>query len=255
MGSMSISAGERKKQALGKLCAIGVGPGDSELLTIKAVRRLKDMKTVFAAISNKQQDSLSVQIARPYLNPGAELIPLHFPMVRDKQLLENVWTENARKVLDVLRRPADAAFITLGDPSTYSTFTYLIRHIEYLEPGIEAEIIPGITSYQAAAARTGVPLAQGEESLAIVSGARGGQELKQMLGVADNLVVLKVYRYFREILEVIREEDLLDKSVAVRKCSLPGESISRDIETWEGDRPSYFTLLLVKKQDKGKKVV
>jgi precorrin-2 methylase len=67
-----------------------------------------------------------------------------------------------------------------------------------------------------------------------------------MLGVADNLVVLKVYRHFREILEVIREEDLLDKSVAVRKCGLPGESISRDIETWEGDVPSYFTLLLVK---------
>ena len=124
MGSMSFSAGEKKKQALGKLCAIGVGPGDSELLTIKAVRRLKDMKTVFAATSNKQQDSLAVQIARPHLNPGAELIPLHFPMARDKQLLENIWTENARKVLDVLRRPADAAFITLGDPSTYSTFTY-----------------------------------------------------------------------------------------------------------------------------------
>ncbi len=241
-------------QKTGTLYGIGVGPGDPELLTIKAERILKSVRTVFTAASNGAGESWAARIAAPHIGPDSRIIPLYFPMKRDRKTLELAWRQNSKEVLDVLNRPEPAAFITLGDPSTYSTFTYLIRHLREMQPSIPIQVIPGITSYQAAAARLVLPLAEGEQSLAICSGARGGQEIEGILKTADNIVVLKAYRRFQSIVEVLKERSLLKNCVAVRHCGLPDESITWDIENWDGDKPSYFTLLLVKKQAERKKL-
>ncbi len=239
---------------MGTLYGIGVGPGDPELLTLKAKRALNKVEVIFSATSGKSTRSLALDIVKDILSPGKKVIPLHFPMTRDKKLLERAWNENSDKVLGQLKKNVDVAFVTLGDPSTYSTFTYLHRVISKKEPRAPVEVIPGITSFQAAAARLKIPLSEGEESLVILSGAKGERELKDVIDICDNMVILKAYRHYDSILKLLEKRNLVGKAIGARNIGLKNESLTRDIRKWDGRNPSYFTLLLVKKQNSKKKL-
>jgi len=243
----------KKSVTSGKLYGIGVGPGDPQLLTIKAMKILEKMKYIFTAASDSSGRSLALEIVSDYIAPDAKVHPLHFPMTRKKERLERAWRENCEKVKKVLSLPEDAAFITLGDPSTYSTFTYLMRKLDQIVD-LRCEIVPGITSYQASAALAGLPLAEAEESITIVSGAKGTRELERALTYSDNIVIMKAYRHYREIVKFLKEKGLAGQSVAVRRCGLPGEEISLKIDEWNGEEKSYFTLLIVKKRPLHKKL-
>jgi len=131
----------------GHLYGIGVGPGDPELLTIKAAKVLGRVDLILAASSTKNDDSLALDIARPHLKPDARVIRLGFPMSRNEDTLQSAWEENARLVLNELEQGHDAAFLTLGDPLLYSTFAYLLRTLRSLAPEQAVTIIPGITSF------------------------------------------------------------------------------------------------------------
>ncbi len=238
----------------GTLYAIGVGPGDPELITLKAKRILETVKSVFSATSNPKKESLALKIVSPHLNHHSKILPLVFPMTRDEKSLECAWQAAAKKVLSVLDAGEDAAFVTLGDPCTYSTFTYLHRTVTEIEPEIEIEIVPGITSFQAAAARLKIPLTEAEESLVVVSGAKGGMEISRAAKKFDNLVIMKAYRHYDEIVRCLDELGLLDNTVAVRRVGLSGESITSKVADWNGNEPSYFTLLITKKGETKKKL-
>jgi len=161
------------EKALGIFYGIGVGPGDPELLTVKAERLLEKIDVVFTAASSKNDYSVAFEIAKVYIPNTTEVKRLSFQMTSHAARMQAI-RENARKVLQVLRKGENAVFLTLGDPMTYSTFTYIAKALKELEPDITIRSIPGITSYQAAASRLLVPLAEGEESLLVVSGAQGG---------------------------------------------------------------------------------
>ncbi len=244
----------KKENNSGTLYAVGVGPGDPELLTIKGKRVLERVKYVFSATSKREKKSLALDIARPFLKEDAQIVPLVFPMVRDKKVLEEAWKNAAQKVLELLGTGSDGAFVTLGDPCTYSTFTYLQRTVTSLLPETKVEIIPGITSFQAAAARVKSPLAEGEESLAVVSGAKGGKEIKRLAHHVDNLVIMKAYRHYNEVVDCLDELGLLKGTVAVRRVGLDGESVTEKLRDWDGHKPSYFTLLISKKNREDKKL-
>ncbi len=147
----------------GTLYGIGVGPGDPELITLKALKVLQRVPHIFASCSPKNTYSLALDIVRCHLN-GAGIEHLPFPMTKDPEVLQEAWEGNARRVLEVLDTGSDAAFVTLGDPLTYSTFGYLLKTLKRLRPSVRVVTIPGITSYSAAAALTHIPLAEGEES-------------------------------------------------------------------------------------------
>jgi precorrin-2/cobalt-factor-2 C20-methyltransferase len=115
-------------------------------------------------------------------------------------------------VISALSRIGEVAFVTLGDPMTYSTFSYLLKTIRSIGPQLDVEIIPGITSYQAAASMANIPLVEGEQSLVVVSGAKGSEKLSQTLKRVDNVVILKTYKHFNQIYETLKDLDLLDKS-------------------------------------------
>ncbi len=238
----------------GTLYAIGVGPGDPDFLTLKALKILKKIRFIFTAASGEKKKSLALTIALPHLKNKPEIIPLIFPMVRDKTILEEAWEKAALKVLSVLDKGEDAAFVTLGDPSTYSTFTYLHRVLTQKRPEVNVQIVPGITSFQAAAARVQIPLAEGEESLMIVSGAKGSTEIEKAIDCCDNMVIMKAYKYYRDIVDTLERLNLLDKTVAVRRIGLKGESVTNRLKEWDGQSPSYFTLLLTKKGNQAKKL-
>lgn len=233
---------------IGTLYGIGVGPGDPDLITLKAVNTLKGVDVVFAAASTTNSHSLAEKIVTPHIKNGVTIKRLNFPMTRDKDVLEAAWRQNAELVINTLKKGQDAALITLGDPLTYSTFGYVMRLIKASGPEIPIKIIPGITSYQAGSASAGLTLAEGEESFTVVSGALGPDNLKKVIGSTDTVVMLKVYRNYKEIFETLHELDLADRSVLISKCGLDGEEVFLDIDDRPDTIPPYLSLLLIKKK-------
>jgi len=231
----------------GTLFGIGIGPGDPDIITLKAAKVLKQVDVVFAAASTKNGYSLAEEIASTHLKEGMSLVRLGFPMTRDRKRLRTAWEENARTVVYTLRKGKDAAFVTIGDPMTYSTFGYLMRTIKEIAPNTPIEIVPGITSYQAGAATCGFVLAEGEESFTVISGALGAQRLKEVVKHSDNVVMLKVYRSYNEIRNTLDDLDLTDNSILISWCGLNGERIIRNLKGSSNTSPPYFSFLLIRK--------
>ena len=231
---------------LGTLFAVGVGPGDPELVTLKAVKALSKAAVVFAAASTKNDYSLALSIASPHMRPDTPVVCLGFPMTRDRAVLEEAWQGNARSVLDTLAQGLDAAFMTLGDPMTYSTFLYLRRTLQSLEPEIPVEIIPGVSSIQAAAAAAGFGLAESGENLAILSGTGDSDDLRNALAACHSAVILKAYKSFPRLRELLESMNLAEKAVLVSRCGLTGQSIHQGLAGCP-DQPPYFSLILVRK--------
>jgi len=234
----------------GTLYGIGVGPGDPELITLKALKVLQRVPHIFASCSTKNTYSLALSIVRCHLN-GAGIEHLPFPMTKDPEVLASAWERNARRVLEVLATGSDAAFVTLGDPLTYSTFGYLLKTLKRLNPEVGIVTIPGITSYSAAAALTQIPLTEGEESFYLVSGALGAAQLKEVIDKSDNIVILKTYRYFNEIYQVLEDMDLLDRTTCISRCGLEGETIVENLRDLKGRELPYLSMVIIKKKGKG----
>jgi len=242
------------KKELGIFYGIGVGPGDPELMTVKAAKILGELDIVFSAASTKNDYSVAYEIAKAYIPLTAEVIPLPFKMTTHQATRQQARQRNAKTVLRVLNQGKDAAFLTLGDPLTYSTFSYLAKTLAGLEPNITIKTIPGITSYQAAASRLMIPLVEGEESLLVLSGTQGGEALRKAVGKADNIVMLKTYKNFDHILATLEELNLVDHTIGISQCGLAGEEIITDIRRYKDHHPPYFTLLLIKSEGKRLKV-
>jgi len=235
---------------IGTLYGIGVGPGDPDLITLKALRVLQQVPHIFASCSSKNSYSLALNIVRCHLN-GAGIEHLPFPMTRDPEVLKEAWGKNAARVLEVLDAGQDAAFVTLGDPLTYSTFGYLLKTIKGLQPEARVVTIPGITSYNAAAALTHTPLTEGEESFFVVSGAQGAARLREVVDKSDNIVMLKTYRNFTEIYQALEELDLLDRAVCISRCGLDGETVVENLRNLNGQPMPYLSMIIIKKKGKG----
>ncbi len=234
----------------GTLYGIGVGPGDPELLTMKAVRILRQVDIVFAAASTKNDHSLAMNIAAPHIPEHAVVKKLRFPMTRDRKIVRKAWREHARTIIGELEKGQNVAFLTLGDSMTYSTYGYVLRHIQAAAPHIAVETVPGITSYQAAAARLNTPLVEGEEALMIVSGAKGGDRLRELQGKPENIVFLKAYRHVEDIRTAIDESSTYVTSVGIKNCGLPDEEIVPDLGGFRERAPNYWTLIIAKKNKK-----
>ncbi len=230
----------------GKLYGIGVGPGDPELMTLKAVRVLKSVDVVYAAASTKNDYSLAVNVAKAHIPDNTPVIHLAFPMTCDREETGRAWRQHAQALAAELKTGRSAAFLTLGDPMTYSTFGYLMKNIRTIAPDIDIETVPGISSYQASAARLNTPLVEGEESLLITSGVKGGDRFRSMGGKPENVVFLKAYRNVPDISAALQEADMLGTSVAISHCCLPEEEIIADIREFEHRTPGYWTLIMAK---------
>lgn len=230
----------------GTLYGIGVGPGDPDLITIKAAKILNQVDIVFAAASTKNSHSLAVNIAREHIPESATVIRLKFPMTRDKKETRKAWKEHARTIIAELERGQNVAFLTLGDSMTYSTYGYILKNVMTMAPHLDVQTVPGITSYQAAAARLNTPLVEGEESLMIVSGVKGGNRLRELCAKPENIVFLKAYRNVTDIKAAIDESGKYTSCVGVRSCGHPNEEILRDIDELSRRDPDYWTLIMTK---------
>ncbi len=234
----------------GTLYGIGVGPGDPGLIPIKSVKILEKVDVIFSASSTKNNHSLALDIASEYIPEDKPCVLLPFPMVMDREKAGEFWKKHALRIIEELEEGKDAAFLTLGDPLTYSTFGYLLKSIEELAPHINVEVIPGITSYQAAAATTRTVLVEGEESLLLLSGAKGGDHLRRLSKLSDNIVFLKAYKHIEDIVNSLKETNRLASSVAVSRCGFKDEKVIYNLEELLDNAPLYWTLIISKRPEK-----
>ncbi len=230
----------------GKLYGVGVGPGAPDLLTLRAAKVLGSVDVILAAASPRNSYSTALEIASEHINPKAHIERLEFPMTHDKDVLHEAWNKAAKQTLELLAKGQDAAFITLGDPLIYSTFGYLVQTIKQYNAEIEMEVISGITSFQAAAARTGTVLCEGHENLLILPGINGGQKLAQGLNMSDNAVILKAYKNFPAICEALQQEGRMQNALLASHICQEGEKVYQDLSQIEGV-PPYLSLIISKK--------
>ena len=231
----------------GTFYGIGVGPGDPDLIPLKSVKILKKVSVIFAASSTKNQHSQAVSIARPNIPDSSRVILLAFPMTKDRSEKESCWQAHARTIIAELEKGNDAAFLTLGDSLTYTTYGYIVKYVMAMAPEAPVITTPGITAYQAAAARINHPLVEGEESLLVLSGVEGGQRFRQLSGLVDNVVFMKAYRNAGDISDALEETQMIDQSVAIVNCGLADEEVIEDVRTLKDRKPGYWTLVLAKK--------
>ncbi len=230
---------------LGTLYGVGVGPGAPDLLTLRAVHVLQKVDVILAAASPRNDYSTALNIALPHVHENTPILRLEFPMTRDKEVLQKAWCVAASKTLELLRQGKNAAFLTLGDPLIYSTFSYLLQKIREEIPQLHVEIVPGITSFQAAAAHIQKPLCEGAEPLMIIPGIKNAKELEQNLNMAENAVILKAYRNFDAIKAALEATGRLSQAVLASQVCMEGESVSHLDKAPEV--PPYFSLVISKK--------
>ena len=232
----------------GTLYGIGVGPGDPDLVTLKAAKILSRVNIVYAAASTRNHHSLARDIARPHVPVETPIKMLKFPMTRDKKETHSAWEMHARTIIEKLEAGKDVAFLTLGDAMTYSTYGYIVRYISTMAPHLKIETIPGIASYQAAAARLNTPLVEGEESLMVVSGAKGGNRLRSLANKPENVVFLKAYRNVQDITDALTENGSYQQCIGIKNCGHENEEIIPNIDELNKQSPNYWTLIIAKKK-------
>lgn len=226
---------------------VGVGPGDPELLTVKAASVLSGCPNVFVPKARLGSESVALEIARKYLCPSAEVRELVFPMTADQALLEQRWRESAEVVARVLEEGSDACFLTLGDPMVYSTYIYVLRALEQRLPGLTTITIPGITSFCAAAAVTHFPLGEGKELITIVPTSDDLTVLRRALETRGTVVLMKIGKRLREILEILEEFRLIEHSVFVSRAGLDRQHIELDLRKLRVEDPEagYLSVIIV----------
>ena len=231
----------------GILYGVSLGPGDPGFITRRAWEVLRQ-DTVWAyPIRNKKSESFALGIAqRAGLNLPKQHTPLIFPMTHDTELLAKYWLQAAQTALEFLLRGQDVSFLVEGDASTYSTFGYLARTVAALDPEIKIEIIPGVSSFHAAAARLQSSLADQDDTVAIIPAAYGIPTIERLLADFDTLVLLKVKPLLDDIIDLLEQHNLLEHSYFVEKAGTPNERVIRDVRKLRGQTVNYLSLLMVK---------
>lgn len=231
-----------------RLYAVGVGPGDPELLTRKAERILRSVPVICAPTGAADAGSVALAIVEPFLDRSRqEVLTRVFPMKKDEAELLPFWEETAAEVARRVRAGQDVAFITIGDPLLYSTFLYLYRIFRDQYPEIGIEIVPGITSVGAAAAAAGVPLGISADRLAILPATYEEAQLRQTLLDFDTVVLMKVSRVFDRVYGLLRELGLEKNGVFVRRVGSSEEEVVTDLASLVGRKLDYLSLLIVRK--------
>lgn len=223
----------------GKLYGIGVGPGDPELITIKAVRTLEKCDIVAAPIV-KRHEQTALKIAAPYIN-GKKILNLDVPMTHNSNEREKSHISAADEIALQLDNGSNIALLTLGDPTVYSSYWYI--HKILVKRGYEAEIIPGIPSFCAAAAKLNEALCEDDQMLHIIPAS--DKLIKDGLNLPGNKIFMKAGRNLPELIEELRNKKKLSSASMVERCGMEDEKIFESLEDYK-DENGYFSIILVK---------
>ena len=229
---------------MGCLYGIGVGPGDPELLTLKALKTLQKVPVICVPQAANRRESYALSIVKDYVKSEQEILRAPFP-TDDAEGAAQVWREASALVIERLKKGQDVAFLTEGDPMLFSTFSYVLAGVRELCPEAPVEIIPGISSVMAAAASSGVPLATHGQRLAILPAAYGLEDLSEATSNFDTVVLMKVSSNIVNTLADLEELGLTGQSTYVRRVSTGQEKVIRDLKEITDEDLDYFSLLIV----------
>ncbi|MFT8314578.1 MAG: cobalt-factor II C(20)-methyltransferase [Clostridium sp.] len=221
---------------MAKLYGVGVGPGDKELLTLKAVKTIKNCEVVVVPSGMSGGRSIALEIAEDYISKDTEIIVKHFPMGGQKQ--EEKIYEAFKAIEEKLTEGKDVAFLTIGDPFVYSTYIYLLKYIE--EKGYETETVPGITSFCACASLAKEPLVIGNEPLLIVPG-----EKVNTIKDEKYVVIMKIYKMEEKILNILEEKGFT--YVYIKKAGREGQEVLRNRDDILKNR-EYMSLIIANRK-------
>ncbi len=230
----------------GILYGIGVGPGDPELVTVKAARLIGEADVILTPKTEKKSDSVAFTIAKPYINENTEIVHVTFPMN-----LSDPWGDAAEEakntIVELLDKGKKVVFLTLGDPMFYSTYMYVYRLVE--TAGYEIETIPGITAFCAIGSHIGHPIVEDEEILTVIPATASEERICKALAAADDAVIMKVYKRFDKVKRALDANGMLDEAVMISRIGLDDEVINRNLRDLPSDEPlNYLTTILTKKK-------
>ncbi len=220
---------------------VGVGPGDSELITVKAVRLIKEADVVITPVKKEgSKDSTALSIARPYIEDMDKVQYYHFPMVKNFMncdITKEIFRGHGESINNLLDKGLDIVFITLGDPSVYSTFTHISPHFK------EVNYVPGIASFLNGAALSKVPLCIADESLCIINMTDSEENIRSAFKLHRNIVIMKVCSNQTLLKELLVESGR--PFIFMSNIGLDNESESKDISVLDKKMP-YFTIGIIK---------
>ena len=230
---------------LGTFYGIGVGPGDPDLLTVKAIRAIKEVDVIIAPKTEKKEGSVALEIARPYLKSNIEIIYQVFPMVKDFAESPEIFISNKEEILKLLRENKNVAFLTLGDPMFYSTYIYIFKLLANEE--IHIETIPGVPAFLAIASKTGKPLAFGNDILSIIPATADIDEIDAALVCSNTSVLMKVYKNFEEIVNTLETHEMAHQATLVSRCGLSDEKVIENISEHKNNKINYLSTIITRK--------
>jgi precorrin-2/cobalt-factor-2 C20-methyltransferase len=216
-------------------------------LTRKAERVLRGVDVVLAPVSNPSEASVALGTIREFIDENRQEIIVHqFPMTSDKSRLIPAWQEAAALIAAHAEAGRSVAFITIGDPLFYSTFIYLLRILREQWPQLAIEIIPGISSINAAAAQAALPLVEGDEKMVVVPATAGIEQIAAALAHYETVVLLKVKPLFSDILNLLRQTGREHSTVFVERVGSPRQKVLTDFSEIAAHIPDYLSLMIIK---------
>ena len=231
---------------LGRFYGVGVGPGDPELLTVRAQRLLQQMGVICFTELDNGAPSFALGVVRTLVPNEAELLPITIPS-DDSPVSHETWHIAAERIAAKLREGRDVAFITEGDPMLYSEYPHLIEHLQSQMGELHAEIVPGVPSVMAAAASSGIPLVSQGQRLAILPAVYGIDDLRHAITSFDTIVLMETDQNLMRALANLEGLGLTGHAIYVRQASTPSERVIHDITKVTAEDLDYFSLLIIKR--------
>ncbi len=226
-----------------RLTGVGVGPGDPDLVTVKAVKVLTAADVVFVPVGDEGATGYAEAVVLAHVD-AAKVRRLTFALSDDRAARERSWDTAGSAIAERLRAGDAVAFATIGDPNVYSTFTYVVDTVRALLPDVEVATIPGITALQDLAARSGTVLVEGAQTLALLPLTAGTERLERALAEHDTVVAYKGGRRLQEVRALLAAAGRLDDAVFGARLGLDGELIGELPAA--GDAPYLSTVIVTR---------
>lgn len=227
---------------MSRFYGIGIGVGDPEMITIKAVKVLKDLDIVIVPAS-RDLESTAYSIAREYIKPDSKVINMEFSMNPDINKRREEREKNGKIVEKYLNEGKNVGFLTIGDPMTFSTYVYLLENISSEH---EVITVAGISSFADMSSRFNLPLVMGNETLKIVP-LHKNCDIKKEIGSADNIVFMKISLKFKELKEAVRETRNMNNILMVSESGKDKQKIYFDLDEVDEENVPYFSTMILKK--------
>lgn len=246
---------EANVNPIGTFWGVGVGPGDPELMTLKAARILALVDWIFCPAESTQGASFAARIVSPLGLAAEKFRPVSLCMSRQRGAAQEAYRGAAETIVIQLRQGRSAAWITEGDPLFYSTFPYIAEEVRRLCPQARIDIVPGVSSVQAAAARAGIPLARREEALAVLPAAYGLERLPLLLDSCATVALLKFHSALDSLLDRLADVPQSMQTFYLEKVGTEEELLTTDLHSLRGQKLPYFSLVLLRRRSEAEKEI